>query len=517
MAKKSKPVDDDEFVDDALPMLSAHSDREGVDVAEDESDSDFPQQPVPGGDPEATEFRDALSVTPNVLGISSALEEELDAQRLEQEQATIDALEAMRALDHGETIEWKISRVGEDDEQYNGFLVTWSNSQMSLERIQRLLGGGKYHCKGFRRGKYFTHKVVKIAGPPLLKKGDKPVESGQGGGDMQAFMQQMMMMDERRRREDEQRRHDDQERQDRKEATRQQLILSALPSVATVLAAMFQGNRTDLAPLLLAMKPPPPPDPMQQLAALKALMPEPAPPAPNALDSAFTLVDKLKDMGGLNGGDQAGWMDILKEVVKAAGPSVGTVIEGAVQSAQAAAAARQQAAPARGLQDPSVTVIPAPIDTSQAGPARISQEGQPVFGLLKHLPFLRSHLNRWVLAAAKNAPPALYAQVFFTEAPDDMDPRELMELLSREDWLQQLAKLDGRVAQLQPWFHALHDVLVNTLRADYLNVGGAGAAVDSSGGGTPTAAAAVPAPSAARRVSPGEIERPMKLPSMTGD
>lgn len=512
MGKRSKALaaSDDEFVDDPLPSVGGDEMGDG----DSEGDREFPQHPMPGGDPEASEFRDALVTTPNALGIQTVLEQELDAQQLEHEQATLDALEAMRALDHGELVEWKVSRMGEDDEQYNGYLVTWSNSQMSLERIQRLLGGGKYHCKGFKRGKYFTHKTVKIAGPPLLKKGEKPIDgSGGGGADMQAFMQQMMMMDERRRAEDERRRHEDVERQERKDAARQQLILTALPSVATVLAAMFQGNKTDLGSILVALKPPPPPDPMQQLAALKALMPDPGPAPPSALDSAFTLVDKLKDLGGLNGeGGQAGWMDIFKEVIKAAGPSVGTVIEGAVQNAQAAAAER-----ARG--GGAVTVIPPAIDTSQPAAARISQEGAPV-GLLKHLPFLRSHLNRWVLAAQKNASPALYAQVFFTEAPDDMDPRELLELLQREDWLLRLAQLDGRVEQVQPWFYALHQVLVHTLHTQFLNpsADGAGARMAGSGGETTSPIAASPAPPAAiRRVVTGEVERPVKLPSLTGD
>jgi hypothetical protein len=492
--------DDDAFTDDDLPSMGGDHDPE------------LPRGPVRGGDPDASEFRDALNATPNVLGVQSLLEQEADLQQQEQERATMDALEAMRALDHSETVKWRITRTGCDDDVYNGFLATWPNSQMSIERLKRHMGGGTYYLKGFRNGRYFTHKAVNIAGPPILKPGETPTAgSSSSSFDVQSFLAQQQAHDERRRREEE-------ERYERRRKERMEMIAVLGPVLAPVLAALVGNRGPDLGALLTALKPPPPPDPIQQLAALKALVPEPAQPASSPLETAFALVEKLKDLGGLNGSEgQAGWMDVFKEVVKAAGPSVGSVIEGAVQNAQAAAAARHQAAPGRNLQEGSISVISQPVDTSQPTAPRLVQEGQPVLGLLKHLPFLRSHLNRWVLAAQKSAPPGLYAQVFFTEAPDDLDPRELMELLQKEDWLQQLTRLDARIAQVQPWFHELHAILVHTLETEYLNVGGAGMVAPTSvGGGTPPTAA-VSAPSTVRRVVSGEVERPMKLPSMTGD
>lgn len=504
MPKKSKlplPEDDDEF--------------------EDDDPSDIPD----GGDgalttthddPEGSEFLDAVGTAPAAsgfgLGVQSVLHQELEAQQSEEEAATLEALDAMRALDHGELIEWKISRTAEDDEQYNGYLVTWSNSQMTLERVKRLLGGGKYQCKGFRRGKYFTHKTIKIAGPPLIKKGEKVTEGSNGGGDMQAFIQQMMMMDDRRRQEEREYRRQQQEIEERRAASRQQLILAALGPASAVLAAMFQGNKTDLGPILAALKPP---DPMQQLAALKALMPEPSAPPPSALDAAFTLVDKLKDMGGLGNSDgQTGWMDIVKEVVKAAGPSVGAVIEGAVQTAQAQAAER-----ARAQQNGNVVMeYPNPESSMPSGsvalaaPASQPQENQEMLGLLKHLPWLRGQVNRWVLAAEKNANPQLYAQVFVADSPKDLEAADVMTLLSREDWLQQLMSLDRRVAQHQSWFVQLHRFLVHILQTEFLSAGAVTDEPVSASTGEPAASA--PAP---RRVVSGEVDRPMKIPSLTGD
>lgn len=498
MGKKRAQVTESEgdFEDDDLDDGGVASSDDGPEAV----DPEFPQAPVAGGDPDASEFRDALAVTPNVLGISTLLEQEADTQRVEEERATLDALEAMRALDAGETIEWKISRVGQDDEQFNGYLVTWSNSQMQIERISRLLGGGKYHCKGFRRGRYFTHKTVTVAGAPLLRKGEKVATEDTGS--MQALMTQMMMMDERRRREDQdyrrQQAEDDQKRADRRQA----LMLAAMGPMSTVLAALFQNNRTDIAPLIAALKPP---DPMQQLVALKSLMPEPLPAPPNALDSAFSLVDKLKDLGGLQGGDgQAGWMDILREVVKAAGPSVGGIIEGAVQSAQAAAHERARQA--------SAIVVPNQSETPATGalppPEQHALTEEPsMLSLLKHRPWLQMQINRWVTAAQKNAPTALYAQIFFTEAPESLDEKAVYGLLSQSNWFELLAGFDRRVAQFQPWFVDLHRQLIYTLQTEYL---GMNAQPDSE-----VSISNAPAP---RRVAePAQVDRPTKLPSLTGD
>lgn len=490
----------DEFIDDDLDGTELLS---GGD-----SDPEMPQQPILGGDPHATEFRDALAVTPNALGIHTLLEQEADSQQLEAEQATVDALEAMRALDHDESVTWRISRQGNDIDELNGYLVTWSNSQMSIERISRLLGGGKYYCKGFRRGKYFTHKSVTVAGKPLLKPGEKPVEAQGGSGDMQALLSQMMMMDERRRQEEKEYRRQESEAAQRRAESRQTLILAAMGPAASVLAAMFQGNRTDMGSIVAALKPP---DPMQQLAALKALMPEPAAPAPGALDTALTLMDKLKDLGGLSNSDgQVGWMDIVKEVVKAAGPSVGNVIEGAVQTAQAQALARAQqnggagitnekGAPTSFSGQPNAGVLPAPASTSQEN---------PMLGLMQHIPWLRSHVNRWVGAAQKQSPPQLYAQIFFVEAPDSLEPQTVFELLSRSDWFARLADLDQRVTQFEPWFVELHRVLMHTLQTEYLN---------GSTAAHPETVPSQPPEPAPRRVVTGEVERPMKIPSLTGD
>lgn len=497
----------DEFVDDDLDGTESLPGGGG------DSDPEMPQQPILGGDPHATEFRDALAVTPNALGIHTLLEQEADSQQLEAEQATVDALEAMRALDHDESVTWRISRQGNDIDELNGYLVTWSNSQMSIERISRLLGGGKYYCKGFRRGKYFTHKSVTVAGKPLLKPGEKPVEAQGGSGDMQALLSQMMMMDERRRQEEKEYRRQESEAAQRRAESRQTLILAAMGPAASVLAAMFQGNRTDMGSILTALRPP---DPMQQLAALKALIPEPAAPAPSALDTALTLMDKLKDLGGLSNSDgQVGWMDIVKEVVKAAGPSVGNVIEGAVQTAQAQATARARQTQlgfngAGDVNGGGVQPQPAPaLPNGGALPAPATSQETPMLGLMQHIPWMRAQINRWVGAAQKQSPPPLYAQLFFVEAPDSLEPQTVFELLSRSDWFTRLADLDQRVTQFESWFTELHQLLMHTLQTEYLNSA-------SSSSDVPRPEVVTPSP-APRRVVTGDVERPMKLPSLTGD
>lgn len=135
--------------------------------------------------------------------------------------------------------------------------------------------------------------------------------------------------------------------------------------------------------------------------------------------------------------------------------------------------------------------------------------------LLKHRPWLVEQLARLGPAAARQKDPELYAALFLEELPEDVPADVLGGLLSREDWFVLLAEVDPRInsAELYPWFEVLRGYLLQSLRAESGAPGG-GIAPQP----TPAVAAPVsnPVPST-RTPSHGEIDRPTRLPSLTGE
>lgn len=445
---------------------------------------------------EESDFSDRLRVGEAAEHGSLFLEEK--ETELERQQETADVLRTMRELDTGEGIYWRISRIGHDDPSLNGHMGTWPDARVTLDTIKDAFGGGTYRCKGFRsNGGYAGHKTIRIAGDAIRKA--VKVEAAGQSFDVVSFVAQMDARQAQDRRE---RLREESERELREEKRRKEridMLIALGPSLATVAVALLGNKGPDIGSLLTALKPP---DPLQMIAALKALAPEPDRVA-DPLDKAFKIMAMLKENGALGTGDSGvGWMDIVKELTHAVGPSVGNLIEGAVENAKVAAAQRQAT---NGQIEGQVTEVqPAALLGPQATGSEdtAAPQGAPVLGLLAHLPWLKAQVTKWVPAAAKARNPELYASLFLEELPDGLDPEAVGELLSRSDWFQQLARLDARIGQFQPWFTELHGYLMASISA---------LARDRD-------AAAKPKPAPSGRDAPAQqVDRPMKLPSITGE
>lgn len=181
-------------------------------------DPDF-NDPLPTIDPDASEFRDEIQVG-NYAAVG-ALQSEMESEREQVEMATLDALEAMRAMESGDQIKWRIARSGHENDELNGFLETWPNHLMTIERLRDRFGGGSYYCRGFRKGKYFAHKTLQISGEAKRKpsgvegvNNSVPVGPSAPAFDVQGFLSAQERRDERRREEE---RRERQEREEREE------------------------------------------------------------------------------------------------------------------------------------------------------------------------------------------------------------------------------------------------------------------------------------------------------------
>ncbi len=449
---------------------------------------------LPPAGPTESDFIDHVDTLESISSPHGAyVEEQIDQEA--QDREAIDILQGLREIQTSDPVRWTIERVDGDGDA--GLLAKWPTVSLKWEKIRDEFGPGTYAIEGrTNRGKYVRRTTITIASDAPRKVKEN---MAMGGFNLAEFMTTQEARDRQRRQEDDDRRREDQEREakrqereDKRRADQQTLILGALPAVATVLAAMF-GNRTDPMALAAALRPPPPPDPIAAIAALKSLMPE-APKGPAPMEQALQLFELLADKAGSAAGN-TGWIDVVKEGVKVFGPTVGGAIEATITQARANVQAQQHQsqpdqAPAGHLNGSS----PSPALPAPQGPADGTSGDTAMLDLLDlapHVSWLRAQLQKMSSAAARNRDPELYAAMFLEELPAGLTPDRVLQLLSRSDWPQLLARFNPQVMSQQDWWTRAQRCIVGFIQE-----------------------AANPEP---HRSSSGEVDRPQGVPSLYGE
>lgn len=511
---------------------------------------------------------------------TTTMDELQDASRETQELERLDVLEALRNLQTGDPIRWRIYRQGHENPDMNGYLAEWTTSQLTQERIKDEFGGGTYKIRGQHSdGKYAGGRTIHIAGDAIRK--EKYVNSTQQPAiNVAELITAQTARDEARRRDEDARAERERKAAEAKEEQRRRernellaIVVPALTGLTTAIVGAFAANRgPDLASLLAALKGP---DPLVLLTQLKQL--EDKPNHDGVLMKVLPmLLERASDSA--REGD-TGWLDVVKELAKSAGPAVGGLIEAAMSQARqngtasspgsvmpgmavsvqgtapnaniplsAPAVAPPGMPPAGGLivvpeprprrerprrsaSDPSGAGSPgsppgmagitppgsaASIADGSSGGATPGGNNMNLFSLMQHLPWIKEQLARLGPAAARGKDPELYAALFLEELPEGITPETLGALLSREDWFHQLAQLDPRInsSALYPWFEALRGFILQSLHQEV--------AQPLAGVATPVAGPGAVAPistvgAAPTRQRTGEVERPTKIPSLTGD
>lgn len=454
---------------------------------------------LPASAPSESDFRDQIDTEEFINAPTSAyVDQQLDLEADDRE--TIDILQGLRALQTADPVRWTIERVDGDGEA--GLLAKWPTLKLKWENIRDEFGPGTYAVEGrTNRGKYVRRTTITIAGDaPRKVKDPMQAMGGMGGFNLAEFLSQQEARDRLKREEDERRERERQEREDKRAEKREQLILAGLPAMATVLAAMFNRPQIDLGGLAAAMRPVPGPDPLAMIAALKQLAPEPAPVGKDPMATAITLFELLADKAG-NNGARADWLDVVKEGVKVLGPSVGGAIEATITQArenvQAHQVAQQQNGATQVAGNGSGSVEHAALPAPQPAPNPHIQRAASEAGmldLLPHLPWLKAQLAKLANAAARNRDPELYAAMFLEELPAGLTPQRVLEMLSRPDWLNQLARFEPAIVDATvPWWTRLQSLIVGMIRESQSPLPGA-------------------VPKSAQPVA-----RPQGVPSLTGD
>lgn len=356
-----------------------------------------------------------------------------------------DVIQALREIDGADTVTWKFERLDADDVNDNGFVGSMSNDAMTMERVAQKFGPGRYKIIGrYSNGTYAASRRVTIAQDVTVAR----VGRGTAGG---AVAGSLGIEDWERRQE---------QRDERRRKERNDLLALVLPAMAPVVAALLGNRGPDVAALVTALKPPPAPtmpEMMTALASLKSLAPE---QTTSPLDNALKLLDVIQDRAP-SGGGETGWFDLAREVIKAAAPSIAPMIEAKLaERVQPLLAAPGN--PGAGSPAPGSSIVATATSLSAVSATDVS-ENPAMFGLLALIPWLKTQLGMALDKAARGTDPVFIADRILDDLPDNANPQELLRFVEREDWFDQLRRLEPRVTPYREWFERMRAAMREAL------------------------------------------------------
>jgi hypothetical protein len=366
-------------------------------------------------------------------------------------EATIDLLEALREVQGGEMVTWKIWRVaGPNGEPLRSgpseYCGEMGNSQLTMENLARLYGGGKYRVRGrFSNGKMAGGRTITIAGDVKRDESMATVAAGTSNGfNMSEFLALQAQLDAKR--------------EERADKRRSELLALAVPAIASIASALL-GRPASATPDVAAL--------------VTALRPAVAPPDPTA--QMKSMIETMLLMQKLNGGGDG---DSLGSIIAAVAPHAGPVLTALASQPRTAPAHQRAQGPAPGAQpsvppmqvrvqqapplasQPAAVVAPAPpVHTGvnlDAPSQPLSQEDRNMFAQLK------PQVDTLVQMAREGADPVAAGQVFFDNVMmvvDDAIYDRLCTLIENPTAVDQLAIFNTGVKEQRAFFEAFQNKL----------------------------------------------------------
>lgn len=389
------------------------------------------------------ETQDHLDIRDSALETPQEMHERMLAEDAGEE--TLDLLEALREMQGGEMVTWKVWRIAGPNgeplrsgpEEYCGHL---GNTQLTMENMASLWGGGKYRVKGrFASGKIAGGRTITIAAD--AKRNEEPMATVVGGSGSAFNMAEFMAM---------------QQQQDKARDERFEKRLLTMATICAPIIAAFVGRppagSTDLAALITALKKDPTP-PVDPITSMKG------------------MVETMTMLKALSGGDGGGGDDTFVEIVKAVAPHAGPAL--------AAYASRQQAAPVRmrvqkpapgsqptkpppvSIQATVVNPSPKAAPVQAAGPAghtgvNLDAPSQPMTDQDRNMfAQLKPQVDTLVQMFRDGADPVQCAQVFFDTTMmgvDDSTYDKLCGFFENPQAIAQISIFNTGVSELSPKF-----------------------------------------------------------------
>ena len=309
-------------------------------------------------------------------------------------------------------------------------------AKFDLEYLKATYGAGRY--------------MVQIKGPKGFLPGGGPVEIAptpeapkEAKGDFSSYLELMERRDAERR------------------ASNSEWLKLGLASLAPVLAAWVArspSQGTDIAALVTALKPAPGPGLADLTTAMVNMKNMTAPAQQDSkVDEILKIVEVVQNFAGdKEDGGKGGssWIDIVRDLIKAAPDALKPMLEARMAAMQAARGGQvQQVSPA--IQKPTgpAPVAPAPKPNPNPMPAEAPAGNANMLEMF--MPLIKVNLSKVAGWAEKNRDPETYADVLVDELPDNFGAYipldDVFTYLNHPQWFETICGIEPRLQPHREW------------------------------------------------------------------
>lgn len=333
-----------------------------------------------------------------------------------------------------------------------GFCCNISVAEFSLEKMRAMVGPGKY--------------MVQIKGPKGFLPGGGVVDIAEmaqttptGAGGLETLLERMERRDEERRKE---------------AADRTTKIWElAMVSVPTLLAGFFNRPQpqSDIPALIAALKPAPGPSITELTSALANMQSLTTPKnSESTVDTVLKVFEAAQGLVGDGGkGDSAtkdgsNWVDVIRDLIKAAPEALKPVLEArmaAMQAAQPGVRATVHPAiafPPSTVPGATIAAVASNPDITAATGYASSAASTPTDSstmMAMFMPLVKTNLEKVVGWAEKNRDPQIYSDVLVDELPDgfgDYIPiTDVISYLNHPEWFSIIVGIEPRLSTHKEW------------------------------------------------------------------
>ncbi len=326
-----------------------------------------------------------------------------------------DVIRALVELDSANEIRWQIIRVSNPN---SGYCFELSTAELSLDRIAKDAGPGKYQVRGIRQdGTYYKSRTVTVA---------VPLKSASTALTVQPPPAQDNTL----------------------------LIAMMNANTAIVTAALAKPEAAFPWTALLPVAP-------LMLKELRDFFRKEN-QDDLAMERVLKLVTVAEKLRGKDANDKTSWSDIIRDGLSGVSQMVAARGQPNGQGTQPIAV-RQPAPAHQALPSGTPADISEPVRSAAA--VETPEAVEPTAEMLGQQ-WLQGKLEQLIAAAAANRNPQLQGELFVDELPVYIPETIVLQMLKADNWFEQLTSFDNRAQNYPAWFTELRESIIGTLDPD---------------------------------------------------
>lgn len=319
-----------------------------------------------------------------------------------------DELAGLLGADDSDDVKYTVHKMPTKPGERVGYCNTYTRGDLSLDTIRSTFGGGQYRITG-RDGKnqYVTSKQVTIV--------DLPKAPGLASAGTSADLA---------------------------------AVLQAAKGDGSGMAMMMQvlKSQGDMVAALLSRPQEKGPSIMEIIAMMKTLQPE----KDSGSEAVKMLMQGLTLGKEIGGGGETGMLDVAKQGLEMLAPLV-------ANQAKNPAPVRVPRPNGHAPQPAQLPQSPPPMN---AAPVVQAPQGNP---MMQKLMWIRQLTQTLIVHAIKDHSPDTYAEVVLDNLPPFITEQEILERLTPDNAVAQLAQLNPQVTEYAPWFEQFRVAVLDML------------------------------------------------------